>query len=201
MLEWYRPGADMDSLIDETTAYLRAVLPPVVTCRGVTTDLSRVERLTVAEAFARYVGADVLATAEDAPALAAAAGTRLRDERDLGGPVLPPAARAGRTAAGAARIRRSSPIGPPRRPHWRAAIRPIRASPRGSSCSSAASNWPTPSSSSPTPTNSARASRPIARGATRRPDRTGRSTRTSSRPSPSACRHLPESLSASTGWR
>ena len=76
MLEWYRPGAGMDSLIEETTAYLRAVLPPVVTCRGVTTDLSRVERLTVADAFARYVGADVLATAEDAPALAAAAGTR-----------------------------------------------------------------------------------------------------------------------------
>ena len=79
MLEWYRPGADMDSLIDETAAYLRAVLPPVVTCRGVTTDLSRIERLTVAEAFARYAGVDVLATAEDAPALAAAAGTRLRE--------------------------------------------------------------------------------------------------------------------------
>ena len=79
MLEWYRPGADMASLIEETSAYLRAVLPPVVTCRGVTTDLSRVERITVAEAFTRYAGADVLATAEDAPALAAAAATRLRD--------------------------------------------------------------------------------------------------------------------------
>ena len=79
MLEWYRPGADMDSLVDETAAYLRAVLPPVVSCRGVTTELSRVERLTVAEAFARCVGADVLATAGDAPGLAASAGTRLRD--------------------------------------------------------------------------------------------------------------------------
>jgi lysyl-tRNA synthetase class 2 len=78
MLEWYRPGADMDSLIAETEAYLRAVLPPVVTCRGVTTDLSHRERLTMADAFARYVGADLLATAGDAPALAAAAGTRLR---------------------------------------------------------------------------------------------------------------------------
>lgn len=78
MLEWYRPGAEMDALIDETTAFLRVVLPPSVTCRGVTTDLSRVERLTVAEAFTRYVGADVLATADDAPALAAAANTRLR---------------------------------------------------------------------------------------------------------------------------
>jgi elongation factor P--(R)-beta-lysine ligase len=79
MLEWYRPGAGMDSLIDEASAYLRAVLPPVVSCRGVTTDLSHIERLTVAEAFTRHFGADVLATADDAPALAAAAGSRLRD--------------------------------------------------------------------------------------------------------------------------
>jgi lysyl-tRNA synthetase class 2 len=79
MLEWYRPGADIDSLVAEVDTYLRAVLPPVVTCRGITTDLSRTERLTVADAFARYVGADLLATAGDAPALAAAAGTRLRD--------------------------------------------------------------------------------------------------------------------------
>jgi lysyl-tRNA synthetase class 2 len=69
----------MDTLIDETTAYLRAVLPPVASCRGVTTDLSRTERLTVAGAFARYAGTDVLATAGNASALAAAAGTRLRD--------------------------------------------------------------------------------------------------------------------------
>ncbi len=79
MLEWYRPGADMASLIDETIAYLRAVLPPVVSCRGVTTDMSQIERLTLAEAFARHVGADVLATADDAAALAAAAGARLRE--------------------------------------------------------------------------------------------------------------------------
>ena len=78
-LEWYRPGADMDSLIGETTAFLRAVLPSVVQSAGVRTDLSRIERLTVAEAFDRYAGADVLATAGDAPALAAAAGARLRD--------------------------------------------------------------------------------------------------------------------------
>jgi elongation factor P--beta-lysine ligase len=74
-----RPGAAMDRLIAETTDLLRTVLPPVVTCRGVRTDLSRIERLTIAEAFSRYVGADLLATADDAPALAAAAGTRLRD--------------------------------------------------------------------------------------------------------------------------
>jgi len=78
MLEWYRPGATLDDLIDETTALLRAVLAPVVQCRGVTTDLGAVERLTMAAAFSDFVGADLLATAEDAPALAAAAGAALR---------------------------------------------------------------------------------------------------------------------------
>jgi lysyl-tRNA synthetase class 2 len=78
MLEWYQPGADMDALIEQTTALLRAVLPPIVVCRGVATDLASVERLTVADAFHRHVGADVLATEGDAPALAAAAGERLR---------------------------------------------------------------------------------------------------------------------------
>ncbi len=78
MLEWYRPGADMNSLIDETIDYLRAVLPPVVSCRGITTDLAQIERLSVAEAFRRHVGADVLVTAGDASALARAAGARLR---------------------------------------------------------------------------------------------------------------------------
>jgi lysyl-tRNA synthetase class 2 len=79
MLEWYRPGADLDSLIDETVEYLRAVLPPMVSCRGITTDLSQIERLTMAEAFFRYAGVDVLQTAGDASALAADAATRLRD--------------------------------------------------------------------------------------------------------------------------
>ncbi len=78
MLEWYRPGAGMASLIAECMALLRAVLPPVVTCRGVTSDLSRHERLTVAAAFARHAGVDVLATAGNAAALAAQAGENLR---------------------------------------------------------------------------------------------------------------------------
>jgi lysyl-tRNA synthetase class 2 len=78
MLEWYRPGAGMDALVDETTGLLRSVLPPVVRCRGITTDLSRCERLTVADAFARHAGVDLLAIGEDAAGLAAAAGARLR---------------------------------------------------------------------------------------------------------------------------
>ncbi|MDE2580089.1 MAG: EF-P lysine aminoacylase GenX [Rhodospirillales bacterium] len=79
MLEWYRPGASMAELMAETAAFLRAVLPPVVTCRGVRTDLAGFERLTLADAFARHAGADLLGTAGDAAALAAAAGVRLRD--------------------------------------------------------------------------------------------------------------------------
>jgi lysyl-tRNA synthetase class 2 len=79
MLEWYRPGAGMDALMDETEALLRAVLPPQVTRGGTTTDLSRCERLTMAEAFARHAGADLLGTLDDAAALAASAGARLRD--------------------------------------------------------------------------------------------------------------------------
>jgi elongation factor P--(R)-beta-lysine ligase len=47
--------------------------------RGITTSLSQTERLTVAEAFDRYAGADVLASAGDAAALAAQTGTRLRE--------------------------------------------------------------------------------------------------------------------------
>ena len=78
MLEWYRPGATLDDLIAETHALLCAVLPPQVSRRGVATDLGSAERLTMADAFSRYVGADLLATADDAPALAAAAGAALR---------------------------------------------------------------------------------------------------------------------------
>jgi elongation factor P--(R)-beta-lysine ligase len=82
MLEWYRPGATMAGLMDETEALMRAVLPPAVTCRGTTTSLAHFERLTVAEAFLRHTGADVLATAGDAAALARQAGAVLRDREE-----------------------------------------------------------------------------------------------------------------------
>ena len=82
MLEWYGPGATMAGLMDETEALLRAMLPPTVTCRGAETSLARFDRVTVAEAFARWAGVDVLATAGDAPALAAGSGARLRDGED-----------------------------------------------------------------------------------------------------------------------
>jgi len=66
------------ALASADDALLRAVLPPRVACRGVATDLGTAERLTMADAFSRYVGADLLATADDAPALAASAGAELR---------------------------------------------------------------------------------------------------------------------------
>jgi lysyl-tRNA synthetase class 2 len=75
MLEWYSLNPSMDALIEETFALLRAALSPHMTATGY-------ERLTVAEAFTRYVGADVLGTAGDAPALATAAGARLRAGED-----------------------------------------------------------------------------------------------------------------------
>jgi lysyl-tRNA synthetase class 2 len=78
MLEWYRPGAALADLMDEVETYCRAVLPPEMTSAGVTTSLAQFERLTVAEAFTRYTGADLLETAGDAGALAGKAGATLR---------------------------------------------------------------------------------------------------------------------------
>jgi lysyl-tRNA synthetase class 2 len=78
MLEWYRPMASLGELIAETEQFLRSVLPEQVSARGITTDLSRFERLTMAEAFDRFVGVDLLATTGDAAGLASAAGIGLR---------------------------------------------------------------------------------------------------------------------------
>ena len=79
MLEWYRPGLSFAGLMDETEDFLQSVLPSVVRSGGVETRLDRFDRVTVAEAFARWAGADVLGTAGDAAALAASAGVRLRE--------------------------------------------------------------------------------------------------------------------------
>ncbi|NHO17537.1 EF-P lysine aminoacylase GenX [Acetobacter oeni] len=81
MLEWYRPGADLASLMDETETFVRRLLPPEIHREGHTIPVDTpFERLTVAEAFHRYVGADVLATADNAEALAAQAGSTLREK-------------------------------------------------------------------------------------------------------------------------
>jgi len=78
MLEWYQPGLSFTGLMDQTEAYIRAVLPAQVTCRGIATSLEKFERLTLQDAFARHVGADLLGTANNAAALASQAGTNLR---------------------------------------------------------------------------------------------------------------------------
>ncbi len=79
MLEWYRPGADLHSLLDETECLLQRLLPPVVERNGIPVRLDgRFERLTVADAFFRHVGVDVLGTQDDAAALALEAGVALR---------------------------------------------------------------------------------------------------------------------------
>lgn len=83
MLEWYRPGADLASLMDETELLLQRLLPPVVRWGGATVRIDQpFERLSMAEAFHRHVGADVLATGSDAAALASQAGVSLRPGED-----------------------------------------------------------------------------------------------------------------------
>ncbi|MCO6418242.1 EF-P lysine aminoacylase GenX [Siccirubricoccus sp. KC 17139] len=75
MLEWYAPGLGLAGLMDQVEAYLRAVAPPRVSHEGVACDLTLpFERLTMAEAFARWChGLDILATEGDAAKLRAAA--------------------------------------------------------------------------------------------------------------------------------
>lgn len=72
MLEWYRPGLGFAGLMDETEALLRATLPPRWWRDGF-------ERVTVADAFHRWAGADLIGTAGDAAALAVSAGAAQRD--------------------------------------------------------------------------------------------------------------------------
>ena len=82
MLEWYRPGADLAGLMDETEALLRATLPPSVAWALGGAAECRIdqpfERLSLQEAFARHVGVDLLGTQGDVIAMAAQAGTAPR---------------------------------------------------------------------------------------------------------------------------
>lgn len=84
MVEWYRAGASLDQLMDDTEALVRdcacAAQAAQLRRAGTTCDpFAPWRRLSVAEAFADYTGIDILATAPDpwAPdreALAAEAG-------------------------------------------------------------------------------------------------------------------------------
>ena len=70
MLEWYRSGASYRDLMDECTALIRACQEAVgagaLIWRGQTADAMREwQRISVAEAFDRHCGLDLLATAPD----------------------------------------------------------------------------------------------------------------------------------------
>jgi lysyl-tRNA synthetase class 2 len=86
MLEWYRAGAGYRDLMDECEALLRCVQAAAGSAalrwRGHSADArGKWQRLTVAEAFARHAGIDLLATAPEPArpdaALLAAAATRI----------------------------------------------------------------------------------------------------------------------------
>ena len=67
MLEWYRANAPYETLMEDCAAILRlaaeAAGAKVLTWRGETADpFAEPERLTVAEAFERYAGVDLLAS-------------------------------------------------------------------------------------------------------------------------------------------
>src|SRR5262245_34494011 len=71
MLEWYRAGAGYEQIMEDCAALLALTGARELTWEGKVCDPSATpERLTVAEAFDRYAGVDVLATAGDAQRLA-----------------------------------------------------------------------------------------------------------------------------------
>lgn len=66
MLEWYRVGAGWRDLAEEAAEFMRAACGPVVQRGDVSCDLTRPwEFLSVQEAFERFTGIDLLATAPD----------------------------------------------------------------------------------------------------------------------------------------
>ena len=66
MLEWYQTGAGWRDIAEEAAEFVRAACGPVVQRGDVSCDLSQPwEFLSVQDAFARYAGIDLLATADD----------------------------------------------------------------------------------------------------------------------------------------
>jgi len=88
MLEWYRANAPYGVLIDDSAALLQAAADAAgtrrFTFRGREADaFATPERITVAEAFARHAGIDLLGMLDDRDALATAAkqqGLRVADD-------------------------------------------------------------------------------------------------------------------------
>ncbi len=78
MLEWYRSGAAYEQLMDDCAALLALAAETAGTrafaFRGIEADpFQSPERVTVAEAFARYTAIDLMAVLDDSDTLAAAA--------------------------------------------------------------------------------------------------------------------------------
>lgn len=80
MLEWYHPHCSLVELMDETEQLCKVLFPQQINYQNqsIHFDLP-FERLTIQQAFQRYVGVDILAVPEDAQYLADAAGCKLRD--------------------------------------------------------------------------------------------------------------------------
>jgi lysyl-tRNA synthetase class 2 len=88
MLEWYRADAPYEAVMDDCAVLLKLAAETAdnrfVSWRGVTCNpRAAPEPVTLAEAFARYAGIDLLATVDNRGALAAAAeaaGVNVRDD-------------------------------------------------------------------------------------------------------------------------
>ena len=81
MLEWYRVGAPYETLMKDCTGFVRLAAEVAgagtFSFRGRTADpFAEAERLTLAQAFDRYAGIDMLKVLDDRDALAAVAGVR-----------------------------------------------------------------------------------------------------------------------------
>jgi elongation factor P--(R)-beta-lysine ligase len=96
MLEWYRAGEPYEAVMEDTGAILKLAAEVAdnrfFSWRGVTANpRAAPERLTVAQAFARYAGIDLLASMSDGgtdlrhlAAMAAAAGITVREDDTWG---------------------------------------------------------------------------------------------------------------------
>lgn len=81
MLEWYHPHCSLVELMDETEQLCKVLFPQQISYQNqhIRFDLP-FERLTIQEAFQRYVGVDILSVPEDAQCLADAARCKLRND-------------------------------------------------------------------------------------------------------------------------
>ena len=209
LVEWYRAGEPYRTLMADCAAILQAAAQAAgtrqFTFRGRTADaFAEPERLTVADAFARFAGIDLLATLPDgAPdrerfaRAAQAAGIRIADDDtwgDIFSRVLVERIE-GNLGIGRATILDEYPA-------VQSALArpaPIRASPNASSFMSAASSSPTALANSTTPPSSAAGSNAKWRRRSASTASAIRSMRISS-PRSRRCRRPPALRSASTAW-